>query len=520
MIKKRNNIYLDEIYANLPRMLSLYNNDQLSPFYGVGDRDFWGWKTKDFINGTYQGITHGLSLLIMNDLLPDYLERSYVIELIDRVFNGTKSITRKDGSLEEAYPFEKSFCVTSLIAYDLTETIINLKPEISIQKYQYYLSVVEPLINFTINNNEHHGIISNHLASAAAALISWEKLSGASMPKAKELINQILKHQSEEGWFKEYSGADIGYQTLASSYLSSYEKRHPSAKLNSFLKKSFEFLSNFIHPDGGIGGIYGARNTEFYFPDGFEYFANKDNNAKAISFFMRESIKEKKCVNLSSVDAPNLIPMFNSYCRAALLNMHNSLDETYQLLPCQKNKTVFIFYEDAGFVVYNDANKYCVISTNKGGALYIFDKKLKYSKYDFGALYQNTRHNERYFSTQANETAAVVKVDYDKKIIEVICPLYEYKKMYPTPLKYILLRCLNLTLMRFHFLNEIMKKILVRCVIKSKSAPIGLNRRIISFSERIKINDEYEGKHLSLILVKDYNLFYSIHMASQSYWKR
>ena len=122
---------------------------------------------------------------MMHDLLPDYLEKTYVFDLIDCVFNGTRSITRKDGSLEEAYPFEKSFCVTSLIAHDLSETIINLKPLLNDQKYKYYLSIVEPLINFTIKNDEHHSIISNHLASAAAPC-SWEKLTGVSIPKTKK----------------------------------------------------------------------------------------------------------------------------------------------------------------------------------------------------------------------------------------------------------------------------------------------------------------------------------------------
>ena len=51
---EQNNIYLREIYTNLPRILSLYDFDELSPHYGVGDRDYWGVENKSFINGTYQ----------------------------------------------------------------------------------------------------------------------------------------------------------------------------------------------------------------------------------------------------------------------------------------------------------------------------------------------------------------------------------------------------------------------------------------------------------------------------------
>ena len=148
-------------------------------------------------------------------------------------------------------------------------------------------------------------------------------------------------------------------------------------------------MKDFIHPDGGIGGIYGARNTEFYFPDGFENFSDQDINAKAISIFMRKSISHRKCVNLSSIDIPNIIPMFNSYCRAAIQFIKNKKKTTAHLLPCQKNELVFKFYEEAGLIIHNDNKYFCIVSTKKGGACLIFDKKLNQSKYNYGALCMN-----------------------------------------------------------------------------------------------------------------------------------
>ena len=41
------------------------------------------------------------------------------ISRIDSLFIGTAKITRNDGSLEEAFPKEGSYCVTALVAYDL-----------------------------------------------------------------------------------------------------------------------------------------------------------------------------------------------------------------------------------------------------------------------------------------------------------------------------------------------------------------------------------------------------------------
>lgn len=515
-----NNIYLKEIYRNLPRILSLYDQDELSPFYGVGDRDYWGWKTKDFVNGTYQGVAHGLSLLIKHNLLPDYLEKSNITTLIHSVFKGTQKITRKDGSLEEAYPFEKSFCVTSLIAYDLAETIQNLKGDISKETYEYYMSVIEPLVAFTLNNNEHHAIISNHLASAATALASWENLSETKTPKINQLLDNILSHQSEEGWFKEYNGADIGYQTLATSYLAAFDRYHTSTTLRQSLDRSFNFIKHFIHPDGSIGGIYGSRNTEFYYPDGYEYYAKDMEDAKTISQFMLKSIAEQKCVTLSSIDTPNLIPMFNSYCRAAVFSNTNEEQKASAVLPCLSNDDFLKFYEDAGLIIRNHKNYYSVFSTTKGGAGIVCDKTSPSldTEYNYGPLYVEKK--KQYFSSQANEDKKAVKTNYNNDKIEISAPLYKYKKMHPTPLQYIILRCLNLTIMRSSFINETIKKLLVRFVIKGKNPSIGTNKRTIVFSDKVQIKDTKEstGSH-SIELVKDKKRFYTIHMASQGYWK-
>ena len=55
-----NNRYQVEINKNLPRLLSLFDNDPSSKSYGLGDRYHWAWGLIDFANGTFQGAVHGL----------------------------------------------------------------------------------------------------------------------------------------------------------------------------------------------------------------------------------------------------------------------------------------------------------------------------------------------------------------------------------------------------------------------------------------------------------------------------
>ena len=85
------------------------------------------------------------------------------------------------------------------------------------------------------------------------------------------------------------------------------------------LTKSLRFLWHFAHPDGSFGGYYGSRSTKFYNPAGILALGEEIPEAKALSFFMSRSIKESRVVTLSSMDEPNLVPMFNSFAWSASL---------------------------------------------------------------------------------------------------------------------------------------------------------------------------------------------------------
>ena len=56
-----------------------------------------------------------------------------------------------------------------------------------------------------------HAVISNHLATAVAALVRWDKICNDKLAeaKAKKLCSFILEHQSKDGWFKEYEAEQI-----------------------------------------------------------------------------------------------------------------------------------------------------------------------------------------------------------------------------------------------------------------------------------------------------------------------
>ena len=229
--------------------MSLIDRDTTSKSLGLGDRYFWAWGLTDFGNATFQGCVHGLSKIWVSGLWPYESSEEFFITRIQSIF-GTKSITRKDGSLEEAFPNEGSYCVTALVAFDFLVTLDLLKNILDSYQKKDLIEVVRPLINFLIKSDETHAIISNHLATAVAALVRWDILVNdpPAFNKAEHLTDRILKNQSDEGWFKEYEGPDPGYQTLCLHYLVDAHLQRCDLNLFEPIAKSIRFLQYFAHP--------------------------------------------------------------------------------------------------------------------------------------------------------------------------------------------------------------------------------------------------------------------------------
>ena len=170
----------------------------------------------------------------------------------------------------------------------------------------------------------------------------------------------------------EYEGADPGYQSLCTYYLADLHHLRPDLELQDSLTRSVRFLCHFAHPDGSFGGVYGSRNTRFYFPGGLELLRNEIPEAGMLADYMRSSISSYSTVTLETMDEPNLIPMFNTYCLAAVL--HKPEPTKKELLPCNDNDQKLLKFQKAGIIICGDSKSYTVISTHKGGVCYHFSK--------------------------------------------------------------------------------------------------------------------------------------------------
>lgn len=502
-------VYSHEITAVLPRVLASFDADPLSPSYGLGDRLYWAWKLIDYANATPQSAVHGLALLAASARLPPGASKRSVVARIDNAIQATARITDRDGSLVEAFPNEKSFCVTALIAYDILCAAEFLQSCIDTDQLARWRAVAEPMINFLLKNDETHALISNHLATAAAALSRWGDLGDARSQKtSRDLVARILQHQSPEGWFSEYGGFDPGYETLGLSYLADIYLRHPDSALKSALSRSLEFLLHAAHPDGSFGGIYGSRNTRFVIPGGIETLAGTFPAAAALAQFARRAIAGRTVPTLSVMDAPNLAPVFNSYCRA--LCTEGPIAAALPL-PCEGDATWRRHYPRAGLLIDKGPHHYTVISTHKGGVVtHACDGALVL---DAGVA---ARRGNAICTSQAFNTSNKVILNDDTLV--VTAPMVWTNSERLTPIKMIALRILCLTVFRWRPIGERVKRILVRRLITGQRYARVANCRTITLGHGLTIVDDFTDQ-APLERVRDPGRFHAIHMASSGYWQ-
>ena len=501
------NIYKKVLKQNLHKLLNLYNTDKLSATYGYADREFWGWKTKDFTNATLQGGVHSLAIALKLELFQNK-EEFIVLEIIDSAIMAIEKIQDKNGSVVEAYPRENSFCVTALAAFDVLWAVKYLSNRLDNETKQRYFKVIKPLIEFITKNGEEHAIISNHLATGVAAIVLWNHLTGDNYQRDKELVQIIYDNQSSEGWYMEYEGSDPGYQTLCTYYLSCAYEITKDQKLLESLKSSAKFLSHFIHPDGTIGGLYGSRNTEVFYPAGIVALSGEIEEFAKLAKYL-----EPKGQHLlpQNIDTGNYIPLLNSYAVAAL--KYDEVKENIEKIDDKPfyEKNVEKDFKQTGIYLVSNSNYFAILNYKKGGTLKLFDKNSTKLNIEDGGLFGLLNDGTKFSTQQFDESITF----QDKKVQTYF---YKINQSSANPLNFIILRCLALTVFRSVYLGNLFKRFIVNMLMTGKNKLGGSVKREFEFLEDKIIIKEEIAQPKNCKEIKHIGKSKAIHMASSGYF--
>ena len=427
------------------------------------------------------------------------------------------SLQHHDGSFDEAYPYERSLAATSFTGFYLGQAFQKLQSSEPNLQINHLIKTFTKLGDWLCQNSEHHGILSNHLSAAAAALQTAYEITSIDRYKERssDFINRILAHQSREGWYEEYGGADVGYQSHTIFYLAHIWKKTRDPELFDSLKKSIKYFAYFVHPDGSLGGEYASRNTRFFLPAGFEILASEDEHAAAIAIFMRKSIAMDKSINLSNMDAQNVLPMINNYIY--ILDNFDSLTEHSKVeLPFKK-----IFekqFNDSGHAIFSTRKYYAIIALKKGGVLYICSKgNTTHSDVDAGVALK--LQNGKILTTQGLNCTKIALLDKGEILLET--ELTEINQVTQSSFKFTLLRLLALTSLLHASFAIFTKRVLVNVLVSRRKRYKVFSIRNLKFSSNsVQITDHVKiNKGFRLSNVYYGGRFSTIHMGSARYFE-
>lgn len=513
------NLYFKNVILHVPRLLGLEDRDPYSSTRGCFDRSYWAWKLKDFPDATMQRGVYPLSILYSYDHGENpYVHSVSIGEWCKAGILYCARIQHENGSFDQAFPREYSFGATAFLLYALVRSIPAISHLFSVREERMVHDMCEKAARFLVGHSETHGFISNHCAGAAAALAKSGALfrNASYGARAKELVTLIMKRQSSEGWFLEYEGPDPGYETLGISYLASYYDDTKDPDVIEAVKKSVDFLSYCVHPDGTLGGEYGSRNTEVFYPAGLEAFRRDLPLALSICRAMRDSIAKGHTAALGHMDDENFIPLLCNYAKACAEGMDHE-SSSVPLLPWQREDETTFFPFSKIFIKSTRAY-YCVCNGSKGGTLKVFAKQPEVLRWDDGGYIGKTTR-DILCTTQVFHPNTAVR--YEQGVLTISSGFFQYPTMLPTPLKLFILRFLSLTVFHSVTLGNIAKGILVRMLITNKRDVGAALERTIQATETTIIVHDVLLKHPSLKFqwLEYGKKFSAMHMGSAKYFQ-
>ena len=232
-----NSIFKKKAYKHIKRLLGLVDIEVDSVTFGCADRYYWHYKLHDYYNARFQETVLILAFVYLDQNNFLYKNKKS-LDLIKGIINFWLNNLNRNGSVNEIYPYEQSFCATSFSSYIITEAILLLGLQ---DEYQDHNRKFEKVGNWLGKNNNWH--IANQISASAVALYNLGVLVNDKkfIKESNNRINFLLKDYDKNSYFSEYGGFDLGYNTLTMSCLARIYQKTQDNRILEVLNKSNEY---------------------------------------------------------------------------------------------------------------------------------------------------------------------------------------------------------------------------------------------------------------------------------------
>ena len=364
------------IKRNFPRILTQLNRDPNTAHYGSFDRNWWHYKIRDFSSVILQ---QGGYFLEMAAKLPDYKDFSEKLNEYSAASVGfwAHRAGRK-GAFEEYYPRENGY--PPLAFSTLAVAKIILTQNISVTRYEVALKKAARKLQQRFEAKAANQQIAGLAALAVLNKINPELVDSRTFGRLSE---QTLALQSDEGWFTEYDGPDLGYLSVSLDCLWDLFDYTEDQRFADSAVRAFRFLAKLIVHNRGPVGMHNSRNTDYIVPYGICRFLNSGNH--------EDSILASQVMDILYSDTDNPDHFFqavddrywshyigHSVVRAQLIldGMHRNTEVT------TLKDSPDLFWNGCGYAMASQNNHRMMISCLKGGIITIRNQKNYFN--DFG----------------------------------------------------------------------------------------------------------------------------------------
>ncbi|MBI4613287.1 MAG: hypothetical protein HY720_06720 [Planctomycetes bacterium] len=361
------NPYVEHGGRALARVLSLLDRDPTSPTFGCLDRAFWHYKTLvEFPSLSYQEAALGLATAARTPFAgnPCHGKETAVHWARGAVRFWARRLGR-DGSADEWYAHEHSFVATAFTAYAAAAATLLLGDLVPAPEKGEVGKALERAGAWLIRHE--NPLVGNQTCGAAAALAAIARVTGLARYEtaAKSKLVRAIAVFDDEGWFREYGGADLGYLSVAITYLARYELLVPGSGLAEPLARAVRFAGHLLHPDGTAGDPTGSRNTQYLLPHGLEILASRGSReAAAILDRHLDAVAGGRALSPDGVDDRYLSFFFASNWLAALADWRPREREEFDFPPAH--------FVRAGLLSAAGTNYRAVLSLARQGALAVY----------------------------------------------------------------------------------------------------------------------------------------------------
>jgi hypothetical protein len=321
--------------------------------------------------------------------------------------------------------------------------------------------------------------------------------------------------QSQEGWFIEYGGPDIGYLSLAIDYLSKYYIKTKDEQVREMLNKAVGFIKYFVQPNLVAGGEYSSRNTEYLIPHGFEICSKYNDDAVLIASIIRKSLLNKNSF-------PNLYDdRYFTYvgytCLQAFTDANTDIDgKVESSIDNHFSRPFRKYYKESGLLVINDVKKHFITNVKKGGAFRLYDKTTDRAYSDSGILIKS---ENKWFTSG---WLSVTENNISQNTISVSGNLWKVPDKNITPVRNILFRLFQISLGKSSFISLWIKERL-RDMLITKTKPSGMRyNRTMYFKdyseELLRVKDSVNSGRKTVSSIASFAKDTHIYVPSSRYY--